>query len=305
MTQHLAAAEGHVSFRGHNVWYRIVGEREDPGKAPLLCLHGGPGAPHDSLLPLEALATSRRRVIFYDQLGCGHSDQPSDPSLWTIELFVEEVARVRDALGLERVHVLGHSWGGMLALEYALTQPAGLDSLILASTTASAPAWITEANRLRADLPPEVQRVLLHHEANHTTDDPEYQDLMMTFYRRHVCRLAEWPDFVKRSHERLRHEVYTTMWGPSEFHATGTLRDWDVSDRLGEIATPTLVTAGRYDEATPDLAEMLRRGIPNSEVVIFEQSAHMAHVEEPARYRRVLEDFLDRVETVSPSSIMP
>jgi len=148
-----------------------------------------------------------------------------------------------------------------------------------------------------------VQQVLLRHEADDTTDDPMYQDLMLTFYKRHVCRLAEWPDFVTRTHERLRQEVYGTMWGPSEFHATGTLREWDVSDRLGEIEIPTLVTAGRYDEATPDLAEMLRRGIPNSEVVIFEHSAHMAHAEEPARYRQVLQDFLSRIETVARSRI--
>ncbi len=296
MAQRLAAEEGRVSFRGHKVWYRIIGEPEEPGKLPLLCLHGGPGAPHDYLEPLEELATSGRRVVFYDQLGCGNSDLPSDPSLWTIELFVNEIDVIRDALGLDHVHLLGQSWGGMLALEYTLTRPAGLASLILASTTASVPEWIAEANRLRADLPPEVQQVLLHHETSETTDNPVYQDLMMMFYKRHVCRLAEWPEFVTRTFDRLRQEVYGTMWGPSEFHATGTLREWDVRDRLGEIDIPTLVTAGRYDEATPDLAETLRRGIPNSEVVIFEESAHMAHAEEPERYRQVLKDYLTRVE---------
>lgn len=296
MAQRLAAEEGRVSFRGHKVWYRIVGGPEEPGKLPLLCLHGGPGAPHDYLEPLEELATSGRRVVFYDQLGCGNSDLPSDPSLWTIELFVNEIDVIRDALGLDHVHLLGQSWGGMLALEYTLTRPAGLASLILASTTASVPEWIAEANRLRADLPPEVQQALLHHEATETTDNPVYQDLMMMFYKRHVCRLDEWLEFVTRTFDHLRQEVYGTMWGPSEFHATGTLREWDVRDRLGEIDIPTLVTAGRYDEATPDLAETLRRGIRNSEVVIFEESAHMAHAEEPERYRQVLKDYLTRVE---------
>ncbi len=301
MAQRLDANEGFVSFRGHNVWYRVVGEREEPGKLPLLCLHGGPGAPHDYLEPLEALGASGRQVIFYDQLGCGNSDQPSDPSLWTVELFVEEVDVIRDALTLDHVHVLGQSWGGMLALEYALTQPKGLASLILASTTASVPQWSAEANRLRAALPPEVQQVLLHHEETKTTDDPVYQDVMMTFYKRHVCRLAEWPAFVTRTFDRLRQEVYGTMWGPSEFHATGTLREWDVRDRLGEIDIPALVTAGRYDEATPDIAETLKLGIPNSELVIFEQSAHMAHAEEPERYRQVLENFLTRTDMLSRS----
>src|SRR3954464_386740 len=122
------SVEGVVPFRGFNVWYRIVGDREEPGKLPLLCLHGGPGVPHDYLEPLEALAATGRRVIFYDQLGCGNSDHPHDPSLWSVELFVEEVGAVRRALGLEAVHILGQSWGGMLGMEYALTQPSGLRS---------------------------------------------------------------------------------------------------------------------------------------------------------------------------------
>jgi proline-specific peptidase len=291
-----AVEEGRVPFAEYNVWYRIIGEPREPGKPPLLCLHGGPGAPHDYLMPLEALAKDGRRVIFYDQLGCGNSDQPSDPSLWTVERFVDGVDAIRDALALDRVHLLGHSWGGMLALEYALTRPTGLASLILASTTASTHQWIAEADRLRADLPPEVQEVLLYHEATATTDDPAYQEAMMAFYERHVCRLAEWPEFVTRTFNRLRHEVYGTMWGPSEFHSTGALREWDVRDRLGEIDVPTLVTSGRYDEATPHIAETLKRGIPVAQVVIFEQSAHMAHAEEPERYRQEIEDFLTRVE---------
>ena len=300
MAEAVSAREGFVTFRGYKVWYRIVGEREDPGKLPLLCLHGGPGSPHDSLEPLEAVANDGRRVIVYDQLGCGNSDQPSDPALWTVDLFVAEVGAVRRGLGLDRVHLLGHSWGGMLALEYALTQPAGLAGLVLASTTASAPQWITEADRLRAELPPEVRETLRRHEAAGTTDDPAYQDAMMVFYRRHVCRLTPWPDHVERSFARMREEVYGTMWGPSEFHATGTLRDWDVTDRLAEISVPTLVTAGRHDEATPRLAETLRRGIPGAEVAIFEESAHLAHTEEPERYREVLTDFLARVEASLP-----
>ena len=299
MAETVAAQAGRVPFRGYQVWYRIVGERDDPGRLPVLCLHGGPGVPHDSLEPLEDLATSGRRMVFYDQLGCGNSDQPSEPALWTMELFVDEVGAVRNALGLERVHLLGHSWGGMLALAYALTQPAGVASLILASTTASAPQWIGEADRLRAALPPEVQAVLRLHEATGTTDDPAYQDAMMVFYRRHVCRLPVWPEPVTRAFERLRHEVYGTMWGPSEFYATGTLRDWDVRDRLGEIDVPTLVTAGRHDEATPLLAETIARGLSSSELVIFEQSAHMAHVEEPERFLEVLEAFLGRVEAAA------
>ncbi len=248
--------EGFVPFRGYKVWYRVVGDHEAAGKFPLLCLHGGPGAPYDYLEPLEVMADTGRRVIFYDQLGCGNSDQPRDPSLWTVELFVEEVGVMRRALGLDRVHLLGQSWGGMLAMQYALTRPEGLVSLILASSPASMPQWVAEAKRLREDLPPPVQQTLLRHEQAGTTDDPEYVEAMMVFYRRHVCRLDPWPDCLNRTFEKVMQnpEVYNTMNGPSEFHTTGVIKEWDIVDRLGEILIPTLITSGRYDEATPAIA---------------------------------------------------
>ena len=290
--------EGFVSFHGFNVWYGIVGEREEPGKLPLLCLHGGPGATHDYLEPLKAMAKTGRRVVFYDQLGSGNSDHPHDPEMWTVELFVEEVDVVRRALGLERVHLLGQSWGGMLAMEYALTRPSGLTSLILADSLASIPQWVAEANRLRAELPPEVQQTLSKHEAAGTTDDPEYKEAMLVFYRRHVCRLDPWPDCVNRTFDKLAQnpEVYYTMWGPSEFHVTGSLRNWSIVDRLGEIRVPTLMLSGRYDEATPAIVETMQRGIHGSEWTIFENSSHLPHVEETEKYIRVLSDFLNRIE---------
>jgi proline-specific peptidase len=298
MNMEMPTKEGLVSFRSYNVWYRIVGDREAPGKLPLLCLHGGPGFPHDYLEPLETIAATGRRVIFYDQSGCGNSDHPPHPSMWTVPLFVEELGVIRRALGLERVHILGQSWGGMLAMEYALTQPAGLASLILADSLASMPQWIAEINRLRAELPSDVQATLLKHETAGTTDDPAYQEGMMVFYRRHICRLDPWPDPLIRALEKFMQnpEVYSTMWGPSEFHVTGTLKDWDIADRLGEIRLPTLVVGGRYDEATPAMTEALHRGIPGSKWVIFENSAHMPHLEETERYLHVLTKFLDRVE---------
>jgi len=295
----LPVKEDFVSFRGYKVWYRIVGECESPGRLPLLCLHGGPGATHDYLEPLEAMAATGRRVIFYDQLGSGNSDQPNKPTMWTVPLFVEEVGVVRRALGLERVHILGQSWGGMLGMEYALRQPAGLESLIAADSPASIPQWVAEANRLRAELPPEVQETLLKHEAAGTTDDPAYEEAMLVFYRRHVCRLDPWPDCLNRTFEKLiqNPEVYNTMNGPSEFHVIGILKEWDIVNRLGEIRVPTLVIGGRYDEATPAITETIHRGIPGSERVIFESSSHMPHLEETELYMQVLTNFLDRVES--------
>jgi proline-specific peptidase len=290
--------DGFLSFHGYNVWYGIAGESEATGKLPLLCLHGGPGAPHDYLEPIAAIANTGRRVIFYDQLGCGNSDHPINPSMWTVDLFVEEVGVVRRALGLDRFHILGQSWGGMLAMEYALTRPRGLASLILADSPASMHQWISEASRLRAGLPMDVQATLLKHESEGTVDSPEYQEAVFTFYRRHLCRLDPWPECLNRTFEKLGRnpEVYQTLIGPSEFHVTGTLKDWDIVDRLGEIQTPALVIGGRWDEATPTITETVHRGIPNSQWVIFENSSHMPHLEETERYLEVLDGFLSGVE---------
>jgi len=291
-------AEGFVPFRGYRTWYRVVGEGEKPGKPPLLLLHGGPGGTHDYLEPLEGMAETGRRAIFYDQLGCGKSDLPDDPSLWTVELFVDELGAVREALGLERVHLFGNSWGGMLAMEYALTRPPGLASLVLASAPASIPQWVEETGRLRAQLPAEVRGVLDRHEAAGTTDDPEYGEAAMVFYRRHVCRVDPWPDCVLRSFDFIeRHGVvYRTMNGPSEFHVTGTLREWSVVDRLGEIDVPTLVVTGEHDEATPAINRTVAEGIPGAESVVLEDASHMAHVERTEDYLRLLDGFLSRVE---------
>ena len=296
----LKATEGTVLFRGHRTWYQAVGDlpaRE--GKLPLLVLHGGPGVPHDYLDDLTSLVDAGRPVVFYDQLGCGKSDHPDDPTLWAMDTFVDEVAAVRSALGLDRVHLLGHSWGGWLALEYALGQPSGLVSLVLASTCASVPAFATETRRLKEFLPLEVQRVLDRHEAERTTDDDAYVEATMAYYTQWVCRLdLPWPDHAMRSFMNVSKDVYGTMQGP-EWNVTGNLRDWDITNRLGELDLPVLVTSGRYDEMTQALVRPLAEGIRGAQWVVFEQSAHMAMVEEPERYREVVESFLTRVEADS------
>jgi L-proline amide hydrolase len=281
MTTSLGRTEGFIPFRGFRTWYRVVGADAD-GKLPLLVLHGGPGAAHDYLEPLEGFAADGRRVIFYDQLGCGRSDHPHDPSLWGVQLFKDELATVRRALGLERVHILGNSWGGMLAMEHALDGAPGIASLVLHSAPASMPLWVAETGRLRAG----------------TTSDPEYEQAMMVFYGRHLCRLDPWPECALRTFEQLMAdpEVYHTMNGPSEFHVVGRLKDWDVTARLGEIRVPTLVISGRHDECTPTVAEAVHRGIPGSSWVLLESASHLAHLEEPDRFRALVADFLATVE---------
>ena len=288
----LRSEEGTVDVDGGRVWYRRVGE----GDIPLLVLHGGPGAGHDYLETLEGLA-SDREVVFYDQLGCGRSDKPDDTSLWRIERFVAEVDTVRKALGLETIHLLGQSWGGWLAIEYMLTRPAGVVGLVLASTSASIPQFVGEAEKLKAALPPEVYETMLRHEAAGELHHPDYEAAVEEFYVRHVCRLDPWPDPMVRTGENLEgNPVYETMNGPNEFFVIGNLKDWDRTGRLGEIQEPTLITVGRYDELTPACAKTIRNGLPDAEMVVFEESSHTAHLEETEEYLRTVGDFLARAE---------
>ena len=289
--------DGYLEFRGLRTWYRCVGESQD-GKLPVLVLHGGPGGTHDYLESLELLATAHgRQVVFYDQLGCGKSDL-GDESLWTVETYVDEVGEVRRHLGLDRTHVFGNSWGGMLALEYALTQPHGVASLVIASSPSSMPQWVEETAKLRAALPEDVRATLDAHEAAGTTGSPEYAAACEVFYKRHLCRLDEWPDFVNRSMRFLeeRGEVYRYMNGPSEFHVVGTLRDWDITDRLGEIDLPALVISGEHDEATPAINCTVSEALPRGESVIVPGASHMAHAEDPAGYCRILDAFMTRFD---------
>ncbi len=296
MAAPLPVTEGYVPFRGYRTWYRVVGA-DTEGRAPLLLLHGGPGAAHNYLENLSELARDGRRVILYDQLGCGLSDHPHNPAMWTPELFVEEVGAVRQALGLERVHVFGNSWGGMLAMLYALTQPAGLLSIINNSGPADIPRWVAEVNRLRSLLPPEIQATLQKHEDASTTDSPEYEEAAQVFYQRHVCKV-EYPDFVKATFDQLARdpEVYHTMNGPSEFHVIGTLRTWSIADRLGEIRVPTLIISGEDDEVTPATMQIVADGIPNAEWVLMKGCSHMASVEQPELFMATVNAFLNKVE---------
>ena len=281
--------EGHIDVPGGQVWYKVVGSGES---VPLLTLHGGPGGGHDYLEPLNALA-SERPIVFFDQLGCGKSDTPDDVSLWRIDRFVDEVAAVREALGLDRIHLLGHSWGGWLAIEYMLGAPSGVVSLTLASTSASIPQFVHEAGTLISELPREMAETMRRLEAKGDFENPEFEAGMMEFYKRHLCRLDPWPDPIMRSLENLDGNiVYETMNGPTEFTVIGNMKDWNRIEKLSEIVAPTLITCGRYDELTPACSRTLRQGIMNSRIHVFERSAHMAHLEEAESYLQILSEFL-------------
>ncbi len=283
-------SEGYIDVPGGRVWYRDVGEGDG---TPLLCLHGGPGSTHHNLESLEALA-DRRRVIFYDQLGCGNSDRPDNPALWTVDRFVEELAQVRAALQLDRLHLFGSSWGGMLAMQYVLDRRPELQSLILCGSPASMPRWAADCEELLGQQPAEVSKVIRDHEAGGFTACPEYQAAILGFYREHFCRLNPWPAGLERSFAGVGHVVYHTMNGPSEFTVTGTLKDWDVMDRLGDIKVPTLLVGGRYDECRPAHLEEMRRRIPGSRLAIIEDASHLCFAEQPAEFSTIINSFLDR-----------
>jgi L-proline amide hydrolase len=297
-----ATTEGYAPFGDWQTWYRVTGTLDpDAEKAPVVVLHGGPGATHDYLLTVADLADDGRAVVHYDQLGNGRSTHLPErgADFWTVDLFVRELASLLDHLGIaERYHVVGQSWGGFLAQEHALTQPPGLRGLVLADTAASFPMFVEAANKLRAALPPGVDDTLRRHEEAGTTDDPEYAAACQVFYDRHVCRIVPNPPEVAASFGAIETDptVYHTMNGPSEFHVIGSIKDWQVLDRLAEIRCPTLIVSGRHDEATPDVVRPLHEGIAGSEWVIFEESSHLPHVEERERWLWTVESFLHRLD---------
>jgi len=287
------ASEGYVDYRGYRTWYRVVGDLGSAA-APLLALHGGPGSTHHYFGPLEKLA-DERPVVVYDQLGCGSSDRPQDVE-WSIAVFRDEVVAVRSQLGLERIHLLGTSWGGMLALEHVLSGAEGIVSLILSSTLASIHQWAAEQLALKNALPPDVVEVLDRHELKGTYDDPEYDQAMEAYFDRHFYRgRRPRPELELMEAQRGR-DVYRAMQGPNEWTPTGALRGWDVRDRLGEIDVPTLVIRGRHDMCTDPIAATLTGGIPDSREVVLEESSHTPLLEETDRYLASIGAFMRQCE---------
>jgi proline-specific peptidase len=293
MVAAMAAREGYVAFGDYATWYRIAGDLES-GAVPLLALHGGPGSTHNYFAPLERLA-DERPVVLYDQIGCGNSDRPDDMD-WDVGVFREEVDTVREQLGLERIHLLGTSWGGMLAQEHVLAGAHGIMSLVLSSTLASLDQWAVEQLRLRAALPRDVIEVLDRHERDETYDDPEYEEAMEAYFDRHFYRGPKPRAELEAMAAGKATDVYRAMQGPNEWTCTGALRGWDTRERLGEIDVSTLVIRGRYDMCTEAIAGTLLNGIPNAREVVLEHSSHTPVLEETDRYLNVVAEFLAAAE---------
>lgn len=277
-----------IAVPGGKVWFDRVGG--GPG-LPLLVVHGGPGLPHTYLRSLERLA-AEREIIFWDQLGCGRSDRPSDPGLWTMQRSVAEMDAVVNSLRLRQFHVFGNSWGGMLAQQYALDVTSGAVSVTISNSIASIPQFAQMVTRLKSELDPAIQAAIDRHEAAGTTDAAEYQHAIRTWNETYLCRVRPWPPELLAAFAGMGTEIFETMFGPSDFHIIGTIRDWDVFDRLAEIALPVLILAGRYDECVPEHMWAMHQRIAGSRFEFFESTAHMPFIEEPDKFDRVMRDFL-------------
>lgn len=281
---------GYVDSNGVKIYYEIVGQGE-----PLLLLNGGPGMPHDYLQDLCARLPSAR-LIFYDQRGTGNSDK-ADPSTYTIDANVEDLENLRRGLNLERVQMLGHSWGGMLAQAYVLKYPQYVTKLVLADTFSAGADIDTTLARMLAAVPPETREVIEKYErvGIYGAGDKypaEYQAALDVAYDPVNISIPP-PGYLQNSFARIAYDVYKTMWGSeSEFRVTGTLKDFDAFPRLHEIQMPTLVIVGGSDMPTIEMAERTTRAMPNAHLEIFEHSRHYPFLEEPDKFARVVGEFL-------------
>jgi proline iminopeptidase len=281
---------GYADVPGGRVWWRKFGSGS---KTPILTFHGGPGAGHNYLLPLKALA-SDRPVIFYDQLGCGKADSPADESIYTIQRSVDEVDAVRRALGLDTLILYGHSWGSVLAIEYLCQgRGAGVQRLILGGALASVPQTMAGQQRLISEMPNGAGARMHALEAAGQTASPEYEQLTQLFYDLHVCRVKPMPPEAAESLEICGKSIaYRVMNGPNEFTITGVIKDWDRRKDLGRIRLPTLITTGEYDEVTLDCHQTIQQGIAGSHLEIMKDASHMTMSEKPAEYNRLLSPFV-------------
>lgn len=287
--------EGKTPFLEYETYYRIV--NPNGKKTPLLLLHGGPGSTHNYFEVFDALAKEDDRpLIMYDQIGCGESFISGHPELFNAEVWMDELTQIRNHLKLEKVHILGQSWGGMLAILYDLERkPAGVKSYILSSTLSSAKLWREEQHRRITYMPEDMQKILFQAEKDNDYSSEEYKNALAIFMERH-CNgpiTEDSPECLKRP-KKSGSEAYIIGWGMNEFTPTGTLSGYEVTDRLKEIKTPCLITNGQRDLCSPYIAKTMYDNLPNASWELFAYSRHMPFVEEHEKYVQVLKDWLNK-----------
>jgi len=274
----------------YKVWTKKIGS----GATKVLLLHGGPGFSHDYLEAMESfLPEAGIEFYYYDQLGSNNSDQPDDPSLWTLPRFVDEVEEVRRGLGLDQFVLYGHSWGGLLAIDYALKYQPHLRGLVISNMTAGIQSYLKRTAALKNLLPPARRARLDALEARQDFDNPEYEAIMMEdLYPQVICRIKPWPEPVMRCFRVANLKIYNQMQGKSEFVVTGNLKDWERWDRLHEIPTRTLSIGAQYDEMDPDDMRRIASLMPRARAAICPNGSHMCMWDDQANYFHALVPFL-------------
>ena len=281
--------EGYMPYLGYQTYYRIVGERKDNGKAPLICLHGGPGSTHNYYEVLDNLADDDdRMIVMYDQIGCGNSYLDGHPELWNQKVWLDELDALRKHLGLDVCHIIGQSWGGMMQIAYAIDyKPEGVKSFIISSGHPSSSMWEREGLRRIKMMPQDMQDAI-----NHAYDAAvaEYMDRYCNYW------LGEdAPECCKRP-KKSGSESYVEGWGPNEFAPTGTLKDFEYVDRLGEIEIPSLICSGISDLCSPLIAKTMADGIPNSKWILWERSRHTCFVDRHDDYCKEIIEWMNKYD---------
>ncbi len=283
---------GRMPFKGFSTYYRIVGEETE--KAPLLLIHGGPGSTHNYFEVLDALAeTSHRQIISYDQIGCGESYVEGHKELWNLQTWIEELISLRQWLHLDRVHLLGQSWGGMLIIAYLIDyKPMGIESVILSSTLPSSALWSHEQQRLISFMPKDEQQAIAEAVSTGSFDSPAYLRANDHYTVLHADEItADSPECFRRK-KRFGTESYIEAWGPNEYTPTGSLKNFDYIDRLHEIIQPTLVISGTNDECTPLIAKTMYDAIPHSKWELLDGARHMTFIDQTDKYIHILTHWL-------------
>lgn len=288
----LTSGKGFIEVSGGKVWYRIIGEGN---QTPLLLLHGGPGGTSWYLYPLAELSGDRP-VILYDQLGSGRSDHDIDTTMMTIEKYVEQLKELTTALGLNEFYLYGHSWGTVLGFEYYLSYPDGIKALIFGSPFFSTPIWIRDTDSLIMTLPDSIQKIIEQAKANNFFNSNEYRQAVQLYSENFLLRGSMLPTVLDTAPADWNPQVYQYMWGPSEFISTGTLKEYDRTDKLHEIKIPTLLITGEFDEARPSTVRYFQSLIPNSRFEIIENAAHATMHDNLRQNLEVIDDFLLEVE---------
>jgi proline iminopeptidase len=284
----LSAHEGKIEVEGGGIWYKVMGEGEG---IPILTLHGGPGGTHRYFYQLSP-QNENRKVILFDQLGGGRSDYHTDTTLMTVDHFVQQVKTVKDSLSLDEFYLLGHSWGGALAVEYYLQYPEGIKGMILSSPLISTPRWEADADTLIKSLPDDMQAII--NQANETGEynTEDYQKADAYYWSQFGLRTAKKANPLDTVEVSGNGIIYNYMWGPSEFRCTGTLKDFDRTASLSEIEVPVLFLTGEFDEARPETINYFNSLVPNSRFEIVPASGHSTLNDNPEDYNRFIKDFL-------------